>query len=215
VGSDAGVISDSSPYTVASIFGFSGFSKRKKPDWLNKYFQFKKEIKMRTHNKNLKGALVIGLLLAYGLAYAEGGKVAGSASLSYNKQEASVPPSANGQMLVFGELSGTNKNTDGSGYMDNAVVDNREIGQLFQGNGPHTGYYTMTKGADSTTALWKGQVTTILAEDGSPRTSFKGTWEYVSGAGKYTGIKGTGNYSGHFTSKTTYNVDWNGEYSVK
>ncbi len=170
---------------------------------------------MKTHNKNLKRWLVIGFALACSQAYAEGGKIAGSASLSYNKQEASMPPSANGHMLVFGELTGTNKSTDGSGYMDNAVVDNRENGQLFQGNGPHTGYYSMTKGADSTTALWKGQVTTVLAEDGSPRTSFKGTWEYVNGAGKYAGIKGTGNYSGYFTSKTTYIVDWNGEYSVK
>lgn len=170
---------------------------------------------MKTRSKNMKGLFLIGLVLVFGQAYAEGGKVAGSASLSYNKQEASLPSSANGHMLVFGELTGTNKNMDGSGYMDGAAVDNREVGQLFQGNGPHTGYYTMTKGTDSTTALWKGQVTTVLAEDGSPRTSFKGTWEYVNGAGKYAGIKGAGNYSGYFTSKTTYNVDWNGEYSVK
>ncbi len=149
------------------------------------------------------------------LAQADGGKISGSASLSYNKQEASLAPSANGYMLVSGELTGVNKNTDGSGYMDGAAVDNREIGQLFQGNGPHTGYYTMAKGTDSTTALWKGQVTTVLADDGSPRTSFKGTWEYVNGTGKYAGIKGTGNYNGYFTSKTTYNVDWSGEYSVK
>lgn len=170
---------------------------------------------MKSHGKNLRGWLVICFALACGQALAEGSKVAGSATLSYNKQEASLPPSANGHMLVFGELTGTNKGTDGSGYMDGAAVDNREIGQLFQGNGPHAGYYTMTKGGDSTTALWKGQVTTVLAEDGSPRTSFKGTWEYVSGIGKYAGIKGAGQYSGYFTSKTTYNVDWNGEYSIK
>lgn len=170
---------------------------------------------MKTYGNILKGLLVIGMALACGQAYAEGGKIAGAASLSYNKQSASMPPPANGHMLVFGELTGTNKNTDGSGYMDGAVVDNREVGQLFQGNGPHTGYYTMSKGADSTTALWKGQVTTVLAEDGSPRTSFKGSWEYVNGTGKYAGIKGAGSYSGYFTSKTTYNVDWNGEYSVQ
>ncbi len=148
-------------------------------------------------------------------ALAEGGKIAGAADLTYAKQEASLAPSADGHMLVFGELTGTNKNTDGSGYMSDADASNREIGQLFQGNGPHSGYYTMSKDGNTTTALWKGDVATVLAEDGSPRTSFKGTWEYVAGTGKYSGIKGKGKYSGYFTSKTTYHVDWNGEYSAK
>ena len=170
---------------------------------------------MNAHNRKRTGLLMAVLLLAWGQAYAEGGKIGGSAALTYTKQEVSMPPAANGQMLILGELSGTNKNTDGSGFMDGATVDNREIGQLFQGNGANAGYYTMTKGGDSTTALWKGQVKTVLADDGSPRTSFTGTWEYVSGAGKYAGIKGAGQYSGYFTSKTSYTVDWNGEYSVK
>ena len=69
-------------------------------------------------------------------------------------------------MLVNGELTGVNKNTGSTDYMSDAKVDNREIGQLFQGNGPHTGYYTMSKDGNSTTALWKGDVTTVLAEDG-------------------------------------------------
>lgn len=148
-------------------------------------------------------------------AIAESSKISGSAALSYAKQEASLVSSADGHMLVFGELTGVNKNKSSIDYMSDAVVSNREIGQLFQGNGPHSGYYTMSKDGNSTTALWKGQVTTVLADDGSPRTSFKGTWEYVNGTGKFAGIKGAGKYSGYFTSKTTYNVDWDGEYSVK
>lgn len=148
-----------------------------------------------------------------GQALAEGGKISGSAALSYTKQEASVPP-AEGHLLALGEVAGTNKGTDGSGYMDGAAVMNREIVQLFQGNGFHSGYYTMTKDNSSTTAFWKGEVTTVM-KDNVPNTSFKGTWEYVNGTGKYAGIKGKGKYSGYFTSQTTYNVDWNGEYSVK
>ena len=148
-------------------------------------------------------------------ALAEGGKISGTAALSYSKQEASPAPSAAGHMLVFGELKGVNKNTGSSNYMSDAEATNREIGQLFQGNGPHSGYYTMSKDGNTTTALWKGDVTTVLAEDGSPRTSFKGTWEYVAGTGKYNDIKGKGKYSGYFTSKTSYNVEWSGEYLVK
>lgn len=147
--------------------------------------------------------------------FAEGGKISGSALLSYTKQEASAAPSAGGHMLVFGELTGSNKNTGNTDYMSDAVVDNREIGQLFQGNGPHTGYYTMSKEGNTTTALWKGNVTTVMSAEGTPLTSFKGTWEYVAGTGKYNGIQGKGEYQGHFTSKTTYVVDWSGDYSQK
>jgi hypothetical protein len=166
-------------------------------------------------NQVMSFAVASVLAFSSGLAMAEGGKISGTASLSYTKQEASLAPSAAGYMLVNGELTGTNKNTGNTDYMSDAKVDNREIGQLFQGNGPHTGYYTMSKDGNSATALWKGDVTTLLAEDGSPRTSFKGTWEYVAGTGKYNGLKGNGEYHGNFTSKTTYNVDWSGEYSLK
>lgn len=168
--------------------------------------------------KTLTNKLFISALTAYafssGIAFAEGGKISGSAALSYTKQEASLASVADGHMLVFGELTGVNKNTDGSGYMSDAEVTNREIGQLFQGNGPHSGYYTMSKDGNTTTALWKGEVTTVM-KDNMPNTSFKGTWEYVNGTGKFAGIKGKGKYSGYFTSKTTYNVDWDGEFSLK
>lgn len=170
--------------------------------------------------KNATNTIIsLGVLSAFTFfgnqAMADGGKISGSAALSYAKQEASLAPSADGHMLVFGELTGANKNTGNADYMSNADVTNREIGQLFQGNGPHSGYYTMSKDGNTTTALWRGDVSTILAEDGSPRTSFKGTWEYVNGTGKFAGIKGKGKYTGYFTSKTTYTVDWDGEYSLK
>lgn len=148
-------------------------------------------------------------------ALAEGGKISGSASLSYTKQEASIAPSADGHILVTGALTGTNKNTGATDYMSDASVDNREIGQLFQGNGPHSGYYTLSKDGNTATALWKGNVSTVMSAEGNPQTSFNGTWEYVAGTGKYNGIQGKGKYSGYFTSKTTYIVDWNGEYSLK
>ncbi|MGB2832373.1 MAG: hypothetical protein WBC07_05440 [Methylotenera sp.] len=171
---------------------------------------------MKTVSNNFLSLVVLSIFTcAGGQAYAEGGKISGSAALSYSKQDASPAPSAEGHMLVFGELTGSNKNTGGTDYMSGADVTNREIGQLFQGNGPHSGYYTMSKDGNTTTALWKGDVTTVLAADGTPQTSFKGTWEYVAGTGKYNGIQGKGKYSGYFTSKTSYNVDWNGEYSLK
>jgi hypothetical protein len=166
-------------------------------------------------NKIITFAVFTACALSTHQALAEGGKISGIASLSYTKQEASVVPSAEGHMLVTGELTGTNKNTGGTDYMSDASAANREIGQLFQGNGPHSGYYTLSKEGNTATALWKGNVTTVMSAEGNPQTSFNGTWEYVAGTGKYNGIQGKGKYSGYFTSKTTYTVDWNGEYSLK
>lgn len=146
---------------------------------------------------------------------AEGGKISGSATLSYTKQEALPITDAPGHLLLMGELNGTNKNTGSSAYMDGATVVNREIVQLFQGNGSHSGFYTLSKDGSTATAMWKGEVTTVMAADNTPQISFKGTWEYVAGSGKLQGIKGNGEYHGHFTSKTSYLVDWSGEYKTK
>ena len=148
-------------------------------------------------------------------AYAAGGKISGSGLLTYTKQEALPIAEASGNILLLGELHGINKNTGTTDYMEGADVMNGEIVQLFQGNGPHSGYCTLSKDGNTVTALWKGQVTTTMASDGTPQTSFKGTWQYVAGTGKFNGIKGNGEYHGHFTAKTSYEVDWSGEYELK
>jgi hypothetical protein len=45
-------------------------------------------------------------------------------------------------------------------------------------------------------------------------TSFKGTYEKMSGTGTLQGIKGRGTYTGHFTSQTEYVVDWIGQVTL-
>lgn len=149
-----------------------------------------------------------------GAAMAEGGNISGSMSLSYTKQEALPVAEAPGHMVLLGEVKGANKNTGSTDYMDGAAVTNREIGRLFQGNGTHSGYITLGKNGNSTIALWNGEVTTVMSPEGQPQTTFKGTWEYVAGTGKYDGIHGKGEYHGNFTSQTSYVVDWSGNYSV-
>lgn len=149
-----------------------------------------------------------------GVAMAEGGNISGSITLSYTKQEALPVAEAPGHMVLLGEVKGANKNTGSTDYMDGAEVTNREIGRLFQGNGTHSGYITLGKNGNSSIALWSGEVTTVMPPEGQPQTSFKGNWEYVAGTGKYDGIRGKGEYRGHFTSQTSYVVEWSGEYSV-
>lgn len=139
-------------------------------------------------------------------------KISGQAELSYTKRETVNVPSQEGHMLALGEVRGTNKNTSASDYFADAPVVNVETADLTQGNGPHHGYYTLSKGGDGAIAQWHGTVTTVLGPDQNPRTSFKGSWEYVQGTGRYTGIKGSGTYEGEFVAEDRYVVRWQGEY---
>jgi hypothetical protein len=116
-----------------------------------------------------------------------------------------------GPVLVLTQAAGTNRNTGKSDYMAGGEVINREIADLTQGNGPHQGYITEVKGADTTVTRWQGRVVTTLGADRKPDTRFEGTWTKVSGTGKYAGVSGAGRYTGRMLSPREYTVEWSGD----
>ncbi len=132
--------------------------------------------------------------------------VAGQSKCIYKPTAANVV-NTDGYVVMLSETACT---FAGSGFGEGATVLNQEVGNLHQGTGDHSGYYTITDGADSTIAKWAGHVNTVM-KDGQPMTSFKGQWEYVGGTGKYKSVKGKGEYNGYFTSATEYTVDWKGK----
>jgi hypothetical protein len=137
--------------------------------------------------------------------------VSGVFDMKYTQQHALPVSDAAGPVLLLNQSAGTNRNTGRSDYMAGGLVINREIAELTQGNGPHQGYITEVKGADTTVTRWHGQVTTTLGADQKPATQFEGKWTKVSGTGKYDGVSGNGTYSGRMLSPTEYNVEWAGE----
>lgn len=141
-------------------------------------------------------------------------KVAGTFTMKYAQQQMLPVGSQEGHALILGESRGSNRSTGKGAYMDGAETVNVETADLTQGNGPHQGYLTFSKDGESTLTRWNGKVTTILAEDKTPRTSFEGSWTKVSGTGQYEGIRGSGKYKGHFTAKDQYVVNWEGEIST-
>ena len=162
--------------------------------------------------QTIVSALVTGLLASAAInAYAE--PVSGKAALTYSQQQPRPIANADGNVLLAGEVHGTNKSTGSNSFMDGAAVTNQEIAQLNQGNGIHAGYFTQVTDSGSIIAKWDGKVTTVM-KDGNPMTSFKGKWDYVGGTGKYAGIKGSGDYSGYFTAKDSYVVEWKGDSSI-
>jgi hypothetical protein len=138
-------------------------------------------------------------------------KISGQAELQYSKREAIDIPGRDGHMLALGEVRGTNQNTSAGDFFAGASVVNVETADLMQGNGSHQGYYTMRDGNDTATAKWHGTVSTVLGADQQPQTSFEGTWEYIQGTGRYSGIQGGGEYRGEFLAQDRYLVRWQGE----
>jgi hypothetical protein len=177
---------------------------------------------MRPHWGTTPLTLTLGILAAsgamgagfrYAPAESVAIKIAGSAELSYTKHETLDVPDAPGHQLLLGQTTGTDKNTGPTDYFADASAVNVETADLAQGNGPHQGYYTMGKGADTAVAKWHGTVTTTMSPDKQPMTSFSGTWRYVHGAGQYANLKGSGTYKGHFLAQDRYAVTWEGTYS--
>ena len=160
------------------------------------------------------GGIVLGTFAIMGLAPANApSRIAGTVALKYTEQHPLPVPDAEGHMLVIGRVEGTNRSTGPTRYMDGAAVTNLEFGDLSQGNGPQQGYITMISGADTVVSKWSGRVTTTLAPDKTPITSFEGTWSKVKGTGQYEVASGGGSYKGRFTSPKEYVVEWKGELS--
>jgi hypothetical protein len=155
-------------------------------------------------------ALGVPALAAATLAAApdfERTQVAGVFSMKVGQQNALPVADQAGPVLLLTQSAGTNRNTGKSDYMDGAQVISREIADLTQGNGPHQGYVTEIKGADTSVARYHGKVVNA--------TSFEGTWTKLSGTGKYQGVSGSGSYKGRMVSPTDYTVEWNGEIATR
>lgn len=140
-------------------------------------------------------------------------KIAGTFTMRYVTQEKLSIPDGAGHVLLLTDARGTNRNSGPGDFMAGAQVAIREILDLAQGNGSSQGYVTLWQGADSTVVKINGKVTTTMSPDGSPRTTFTGSWTEVRGTGQYAGIQGGGTYRGAFSSPTDFTVDWTGQRS--
>jgi hypothetical protein len=137
--------------------------------------------------------------------------ISGVAQMKYSVQHA-LPPTPNASpLLLLDEAAGTNRSTGNTDYMQGAAVINREIANLVQGNGPHSGYITLAKGSDTTVSQWEGKVITTLGANNQPSTRFQGKWTMMRGTGKYEGTTGNGTYEGQILSPSDYTLTWKGD----
>lgn len=170
---------------------------------------------MNTVRQRMYSKLLVSMLAFAVGAYAEEAtSVKGTFTAKYVKQEMVPIAPEQGTMMWLGEAQGSNRNTGRGSFMDGAKVVNRDLVDVVGGNGPHRGYATLSKDGGEVVVKWSGDVATMMAKDKPPLITFRGTWQYVSGTGKYQGIQGRGTYSGHFTSQTEYVADWIGQYTL-
>jgi hypothetical protein len=88
---------------------------------------------------------------------------------------------------------------------------------LIKGNGTLSGYgnYVEVKDGDAYFVKFNGSVSTTKSPEGKLKITFKGTYSYTKGTGKYENIQGDGTFSGGYIGKGIMSVDVEGEYSIK
>ncbi len=173
---------------------------------------------MLKQSTSLKPAIFLVLFMAVmfiaGQADAQT-KISGKMTMAYTKMDSLVIADTEGHKMALAVSKGTNVCTSGNDFMEAAEALNFSYADLTKGSGPHQGYATLKKGDDMIMTKWKGEVKATMTEEGTRKSTFMGTFEYIKGAGQFENISGKGTYKGHFTSETEYAVEWQGEYSLK
>ena len=142
-------------------------------------------------------------------------KISGKMTCAYTDRQAYESGYTEGHSLSLAESDGINISTGTNVFMDGAQVVNFSFADLVKGNGPHQGYVKLLKKDDVVISKWQGKIITTMSDEGTPLTTFDGTYSYVKGLGKFKNIQGKGTFRGKFISKMIYTVEWEGEYSVQ
>ena len=117
-----------------------------------------------------------------------------------------------GHNMMLSVSEGINAGGVEGDIFDGATALNISSSDLVKGNGDIFGYTKLVKGDDVLFNKWKGVLTTVIDAEGKPKSTFKGSYELINGAGAFANIKGTGTFSGYYTSPSNYVAEWEGEY---
>jgi hypothetical protein len=142
-------------------------------------------------------------------------KVAGKMTFNFTQQEAFDVGDVIGHTISLRKAAGVNKSTGSHDFMDGAQSSNLSFDDLVNGSGPHQGYSTLEKNGDVIISKWEGQIVTLLSSEGHPIPGFGGTLHWIKATGHFANMVGNGTYKGHFTSETSYDVEWEGEYWIE
>ncbi len=162
------------------------------------------------------GSLVLVMILtASNLLAGEAIKVSGVITSEPTQRDSAAVGDVEGHSLYLHAYEGTNSSTGEVAFMDGARSYNATISDLTKGNGIHRGYVEFTEEGGSTVCYYEGKVTTSVDSDGKAVTTYKGTFSFTGGTGKYEKIMGNGTYNGKFIPSGAHWTEWSAEYTQK
>lgn len=113
-----------------------------------------------------------------------------------------------GHQIQVAEITGSQRSTHQN--WNHAGLTYWGIADLVNGNGTQRGYYVNERAdGDRDCGTFEGRVTTIQGQ-----TTLEGTWQTVTGTGKFTGVKAGGTYQGRMTSPGEIEMTWEGHYEL-
>lgn len=175
-------------------------------------------MKTTAFKKTEAWTIVFSLIFTLALTTAEAQqkfKIAGTGEYTMIEGQAFNISDAEGHQVRLNKAEGNNLSTGETEWMHNARAINISFTDVTKGNGFHQGYATIEKGNDRIVSQWEGKMKTVMSDEGKPITTFEGKMWWTDATGKYKGMHGVANYKGHFTSESTYTVEWKGEYWKK
>lgn len=125
------------------------------------------------------------------------------------KYEAKEVPDTEGHILM--QYEGKDISSDGK-------LICYKIGQAdyIKGAGPVKGYNEcVNREGDTIFDKFEGMSITKKSPEGKDIITFKGTYTYIKGTGKYEGIQGGGTFHGMMIGKEVLSSDMEGEYIIK
>jgi len=142
-------------------------------------------------------------------------KVAGKVTMTEKARSKLSAPDAKDHVVFISEWEGTNVSTGENKFMDGAKFIFAAHGHYTMGTGPHYTFFKMSLDDDKVIGNADGKTTTTLSPENVPITTLEGTSAFTKGKGKYVNIQGSGTYKAKYTSMTTMEMEWEGEYFIK
>ena len=113
-----------------------------------------------------------------------------------------------GHELRIAEITGSQRSIDE--HWNNARLVYWGVLDLVDGSGTQRGDYVNERAnGERECGTFEGKVTTAQGQ-----TTLEGTWEAISGTGKFKGMKAKGTYKGRMTSLSEVEMSWEGHYEL-
>jgi hypothetical protein len=142
-------------------------------------------------------------------------KVSGKVTYTEKARSILSAPDAKDHVVFISEWEGTNVSTGENKFMDGAQFTFTAYGHYTVGSGPHWTFFKMSLDGDMVMGIANGKTTTTLSPEKIPVTTLEGTSTFNDGKGKYVNIQGSVTYKVKYTSRTTMEMEWVGEYLIK